>query len=78
MLCGIYAPSSGDALIMGKSIRTNMNEIRSSLGFCPQHDILYDDLTVAEHIDLIASVRFDVSFIKFKQTAPLIMKLILR
>lgn len=27
------------------------------LRFCPQHDILYDDLTVAEHIDLIASIK---------------------
>ena len=25
--------------------------------FCPQHDILYDDLTVAEHIDLVASIK---------------------
>ncbi|RNA24891.1 ATP-binding cassette sub-family A member 3-like, partial [Brachionus plicatilis] len=57
MLCGIYAPSSGDAKILGKSIRTSMDEIRSSLGFCPQYDILYDDLTVAEHIDLIASIK---------------------
>lgn len=61
MLCGIYAPTSGDAFIMGKSIRTKLDEIRSSLGFCPQHDILYDDLTVAEHIDLIASVGFFVN-----------------
>nr|APD26552.1 ATP-binding cassette transporter subfamily A member 3-like X2 protein [Brachionus koreanus] len=57
MLCGIYAPTSGDAKILGKSIRTNMNDIRSSLGFCPQYDILYDDLKVAEHIDLIASIK---------------------
>ncbi|CAF0703608.1 unnamed protein product [Brachionus calyciflorus] len=57
MLCGIYAPTSGDAKILGKSIRTNMNEIRSSLGFCPQYDILFDDLTVSEHIDLLASIK---------------------
>ena len=34
-----------------------MDEIRTSIGFCPQHDILYDELTVAEHLDLIASVK---------------------
>nr|QUF59430.1 ATP-binding cassette transporter Abca3-like2 [Brachionus angularis] len=57
MLCGIYAPTSGDAFILGKSIKTNMDDIRSSLGFCPQYDILYEDLTVAEHLDLIASIK---------------------
>ena len=56
MLCGIYAPTSGDAFILGKSIKTHLNEIRLQLGFCPQHDILYDEMTVAEHIELIASV----------------------
>ena len=34
-----------------------MNQIRTSLGFCPQHDILYDDLTVAEHISLVSSIK---------------------
>jgi ABC-type multidrug transport system ATPase subunit len=37
MLCGIYAPSGGDAYIFGKSIKNQMNKIRQSLGFCPQH-----------------------------------------
>jgi ABC-type multidrug transport system ATPase subunit len=37
MLCGIYAPDKGNAYILGKSIKTQMNQIRSSLGFCPQH-----------------------------------------
>jgi ABC-type multidrug transport system ATPase subunit len=37
MLCGIYAPDSGDAFVLGKSIRNQMDQIRSSLGFCPQH-----------------------------------------
>lgn len=27
-----------------------MEAIRSSLGLCPQHNVLFDDLTVAEHI----------------------------
>ncbi len=36
---GIYGPDKGDAFILGNSIKTNMNEIRSSIGFCPQHVI---------------------------------------
>ena len=31
-----------------------MEEIRKFLGVCPQHDILYDNLTVREHLELFA------------------------
>jgi ATP-binding cassette, subfamily A (ABC1), member 3 len=57
MLCGIYGPSSGDAYILGHNIRTQMDKIRTSMGFCPQYDILFDNLSVAEHLDFIASVK---------------------
>ena len=57
MLCGIYAPDDGTAYILGNNINTQMDKIQTNLGFCPQHDILYDDLTVAEHIDLVASIK---------------------
>ena len=57
MLCGIYAPDEGTAYILGNDIKYQMNQIRTSLGFCPQHDILYDDLTVAEHISLVSSIK---------------------
>jgi ABC-type multidrug transport system ATPase subunit len=40
-----------------------MNKIQTSLGFCPQHDILYDDLNVEEHLMLIAMVKFSSSSI---------------
>lgn len=56
MLCGIYPPTSGTAKILGYDIVHDMDKIRSSLGFCPQHDILYDELNVEEHLDMIAMV----------------------
>ena len=56
MLAGIYAPNSGTAYILNNNIKTQMDKIRSSMGFCPQHDILYDELTVSEHLDLVANV----------------------
>jgi ABC-type uncharacterized transport system ATPase subunit len=40
MLCGIYAPDAGNAYILGNNIKYQMDIIRTSLGFCPQHDIL--------------------------------------
>lgn len=50
MLTGMMEPTAGTALINGYDIRTNMDIARSSMGFCPQHNILFDELTVREHI----------------------------
>ncbi|CAL9065166.1 unnamed protein product [Musa banksii] len=46
MLAGLLPPTSGDALVFGKNITTNMDEIRKMLGVCPQNDILFPELTV--------------------------------
>lgn len=42
ILTGMFPPSAGTALINGFDIRTNMDEIRKSLGICPQHNVLFD------------------------------------
>ena len=34
-----------------------MKYIRRDLGVCPQHDILFDDLTVKEHLELYAAFK---------------------
>ncbi|KAL4144394.1 hypothetical protein PRNP1_013527 [Phytophthora ramorum] len=50
MLTGMTAPSNGNAWVRGYSIATDMRFIRHSLGYCPQHSVLYPDLTVKEHL----------------------------
>lgn len=50
MLTGMLEPTSGTALINGYDIRKDMDLARTSIGFCPQHNILFDELTVREHI----------------------------
>lgn len=50
-------PTSGTAYIGGHDIRTNMAAIRQSLGICPQFDILWPDITVAEHLQLYAVIK---------------------
>ncbi|XP_047959280.1 ABC transporter A family member 1 [Salvia hispanica] len=57
MLVGLIQPTSGDALIFGKSILTDMDEIRQSLGVCPQYDILFPELTVKEHLEFFANIK---------------------
>jgi ABC-type multidrug transport system ATPase subunit len=33
--------------------------LRSSIGFCPQHDVLYDGLTPKEHLTLLGTLKSD-------------------
>ncbi|KAG5670263.1 hypothetical protein PVAND_000540 [Polypedilum vanderplanki] len=57
MVTGMIQPTSGTAIINGKDIRRDMNAIRSSIGFCPQHNILFEDLTVREHITFYSLLK---------------------
>jgi ABC-type Na+ transport system ATPase subunit NatA len=52
MLCGMIPPTAGDASFQGKSINSSsdMARIRRALGVCPQHDVLYKEMTVKEHL----------------------------
>ena len=56
MLVGLYPPSSGSAYIMGYNLSTQLDRIRSTIGYCPQVDILYENFTIKEHLELVASV----------------------
>ncbi|VEL10301.1 unnamed protein product [Protopolystoma xenopodis] len=57
ILTGLYPPTSGTAFINGLDIRKHMSTIRNSIGLCPQHNVLFDDLTVSEHIYFYASLK---------------------
>uniref|UniRef100_A0A674BXB8 P-type phospholipid transporter n=1 Tax=Salmo trutta TaxID=8032 RepID=A0A674BXB8_SALTR len=50
ILTGLFPPTSGTAFINGRDIRTDMDSIRTSMGMCPQYNILFKHLTVEEHI----------------------------
>lgn len=56
-LYGLIKPSSGTAFIDGRNIATDIDLIRSSIGVCPQDDILYSELTAQDHIDLVMSLK---------------------
>lgn len=50
MLTGMIPATSGTAYINGCDVNTEMDDIRGEMGICPQHNILFDELTVEEHI----------------------------
>ena len=57
MLTGLYPPTSGDALVYGHSIVSNMSQVRASLGICPQHDVVVPFLTPAEILSIVATLK---------------------
>lgn len=57
MLTGMLGVTSGEAVIYKKSIRTQMTEIRENIGVCLQHDCLFPQLTVKEHIQFFARIK---------------------
>uniref|UniRef100_G3TCM3 ABC transporter domain-containing protein n=1 Tax=Loxodonta africana TaxID=9785 RepID=G3TCM3_LOXAF len=57
MLTGLYPPTSGSIIINGKNLQTDLATIRMELGVCLQHDVLFNNLTVLEHLLLFASIK---------------------
>ncbi|XP_061399279.1 phospholipid-transporting ATPase ABCA3-like [Musca vetustissima] len=57
MLTGMFPPTSGTAIINGNDIRTNIEGARMSLGICPQHNVLFDDLSVRDHLTFFSRLK---------------------
>ncbi|XP_041074940.1 phospholipid-transporting ATPase ABCA1-like [Polyodon spathula] len=57
ILTGLFPPTSGTAYILGKDIRSDLSAIRQNLGVCPQHNVLFDQLTVEEHVWFYARLK---------------------
>ncbi|KAK7486554.1 hypothetical protein BaRGS_00022220, partial [Batillaria attramentaria] len=57
MLTGFLPPTSGTAYVNGYDIRTDINSVRNNLGLCPQHNILFETLTVDEHLTFFARLK---------------------
>uniref|UniRef100_A0A7N0V1R9 ABC transporter domain-containing protein n=1 Tax=Kalanchoe fedtschenkoi TaxID=63787 RepID=A0A7N0V1R9_KALFE len=50
MMIGLTKPTSGTAYVQNWDIRNNMDLIYTSMGVCPQHDLLWETLTGREHL----------------------------
>jgi ABC-2 type transport system ATP-binding protein len=56
MLCGIFPPTAGRALVGGADVTTEPEKIRSRIGYMSQRFSLYTDLTVQENLTLYAGI----------------------
>ncbi|CAG9536981.1 unnamed protein product [Cercopithifilaria johnstoni] len=57
ILTGVRQPTSGTAYIEGYDIRKDLPEIRTRIGFCPQYNIIFDCLTVMEHLEFFCKLK---------------------
>ena len=59
MLCGMYEATEGEAFYDGMDILDgdNMDEFRQKLGICPQHDVLFDELNIREHLSMFGTFK---------------------
>lgn len=48
--------SSGTITINGYNINDDIDTVRNIMGFCPQHNLLFPDMTVYEHLGFFAKV----------------------
>lgn len=58
ILCGMLTPTTGDAVVGGAvSVVSSPEMVRKSLSVCFQQNILFDDLTVDEHLYLVCALK---------------------
>jgi ABC-type sugar transport system ATPase subunit len=63
MMCGILAPSSGTAIVLGEDILKNPDRVKAQIGYLSQRFSLYGDLSVDENIEFFAEINgvYDLS-----------------
>ena len=57
ILASLLKPSTGQVLFVGQEYSSNLNEIRKQIAYVPEISALYQDLTVSEYLNLMASLR---------------------
>lgn len=57
MLTGLIPPTRGNAWVAGFDIRHQLEAVQLQIGLCPQFDLLWDNLTVREHLLFYARVK---------------------
>lgn len=58
-ITGLMEPFEGSILLNGKSIQENVSAYRKQIGFVPETPVLYEELTLKEHIEITA-MAYDI------------------
>lgn len=57
MLTGLLQPTSGKAIIKGIDVFRENSKLKEMLGICPQESIVYDQLTIEEHLNIFCALK---------------------
>ena len=57
ILTGLFPPTSGSVTINGHSVQDDIDRIRRDLGVCPQVNVLFDRMTINEHLWYFAKLK---------------------
>jgi ABC-2 type transport system ATP-binding protein len=56
ILCGLLAPTSGQATVAGFDVATDPESVKQNIGYMSQRFSLYDDLTIEENLEFFSGV----------------------
>jgi ABC-2 type transport system ATP-binding protein len=56
MLTGTLEPTNGKLMVLGQHPRQFTRQVRETIGYMPQHFVLYEDLTAAENVSFVAAL----------------------
>lgn len=56
MLCGLLTPDAGEGRCLGYDVRTQSSRIKAEVGYMPQRFGLYEDLSIRENLEFVASI----------------------
>jgi len=57
IMVGLLRASQGDIYFDGSSLSSDLKKIRRDFGVCPQSNIIFDDLTVEQHIQIYGGIK---------------------
>ncbi|CBZ24573.1 putative ATP-binding cassette protein subfamily A, member 2, partial [Leishmania mexicana MHOM/GT/2001/U1103] len=57
MMTGMVEPDAGDCYVYGYSVRNELERVRQQIGYCPQHNILWPNMTCYEHLWYYAALK---------------------
>ena len=56
ILTGYLSPDSGEAFINGLNVKSHSQDIKSMIGYLPEHNPLYPEMYVMEYLEYIANL----------------------
>lgn len=57
LISGLYKSDEGRVMYQNQNMLQNLDSFRKRIGVCPQHDVLFEDLSVKEHLELFARFK---------------------